>query len=168
MKYINKDILLAFEQGEVDVILQQSNCLSTINFAGIARLIHNKYPSTLPRKDKKFGKIEYTEVEESQYIVNMYSQFYPGSPNNSKFAHYSGYLLEDNFENRINALKKCLEEVKSVFNTETSSFRVGIPLVASGLARKNGYQSMSDLEYFKQFIAPVVEEILPNVTVYYL
>jgi hypothetical protein len=167
MNYINKNILLAFEQGGVDVLLHQENCVSK-GYAGIAKLIHDKYPSTLPRENRKFGMIEYAEVEESQYIVNMYSQFYPGSPNNSKFAHYSGYLLEDNFENRINALKKCLSEVKKVFNTNTSNFKIGIPLIASGLARKNGYQSMSDLEYFKTFIAPVVEEILPNVTVYYL
>lgn len=164
MKYLNKNIFEDFDNGVINVILHQENVVSK-GFAGIAKTIHDKYPSTLPRNNRKFGMIESTEVEEDKYIVNMYSQFFTGSPNSGKFFDDStNSLLEDNFEQRINALKQCLHSVESTFVDKN----IRIPLIASRLARLNGYDNMSDLEYFKKFIAPVVENILPNINVYYL
>lgn len=159
MKYINKNIFEDFDNGVINVILHQENCVSK-GFAGISKTIHDKYPSTLPRNNRRFGAIESTEVEKDKYIVNMYSQFFTGSPSDKTI----GGLLEDNLHNRLNALKICLTNVKQIFLDEN----IGIPLIASNLARLSGYDNMSDLEYFKKFIAPVVESVLPNINVYYL
>lgn len=98
----------------------------------------------------------------------MYSQYYPGSPKENT-THF------DTFMQRCAWLKQCLSDLKSysdylisVYNKEV---KIGLPLIASGLAADKKLKGdMTDLEYFKKYIAPIVEEELKDldVTVYYL
>ena len=67
-------------------------------------------------------------------------------------------------------LKQCLILVKNHYIIQ-SHFKLGIPLISSGLAADKQLKgTMTDLEYFKKYIGPIVEEELKDldVTVYYL
>lgn len=161
--YKQGDLLQAFENGEVNLIAHQENCVSK-NYAGIAKLIHDKYPETIDL-NRFFGDITIHHVQHG-IVINMFSQYYPGSPNNTVFVK-DKYELVDNFYNRIIALEECLWKIRMYFPDK----KMGLPLLASGLAAHKIYkQNKSDLEYFKQFIAPIVEKCLVDmdVIVYYL
>ena len=163
IKYKQGNLLQAFENGEINLIAHQENCVSK-NFAGIAKLIHNKYPETVDL-NRFFGDITIHHVQHGT-VINLYSQYYPGSPNSTVFIK-DKYELIDNFYNRIIALEECLWKIRQYFPDR----KIGLPLLASGLAAHKIYkQNKTDLDYFKKYIAPIVEEALPNVnvTVYYL
>ncbi len=57
-----------------------------------------------------------------------------------------------------------------VVNKAEKGKSIILPLIASGLAKMRTKDCISDLDYFKKYIAPTVEECLidMNVTVYYL
>lgn len=164
IKYKQGDLLKAFENGEVNLIAHQENCVSKGNYAGIAKIIHNKYPETVDIS-RFFGDIIIHHVQHG-IIVNLYSQYYPGSPNSTVFVK-DKYELIDNYYNRIIALEECLWKIRMYFSDK----KIGLPLLASGLAACKGRKtSLSDLDYFKKYITPTVEKCLDdmNVTVYYL
>lgn len=161
IKYKQGDLLQAFENGEIDII--GHTCNATVGMgAGIARAIALKYPEiqVFDSKLRKQGNILGTSqpfFTNNKLIYNIYAQYYPGKP----------CLEFDTFENRITWLEKGLTFINS-FNKDKF---VGIPLLSSGLGcerkRKVG---LNDSEYFKKYIAPIVEKCLDdvNVTVYYL
>ena len=165
IKYKQGDLLQAFENGEVNLIAHQENCVST-NYLGIAKLIHEKYPITLEGK-RIFGEysVHYVNPKNNNVVMNMYSQYYPGSPSTKTF-NKNGYETVDSFQTRITALKNCLEIIQYGFN----DYKVGLCLVASGLAKVKEKPHASDLDYFKKYIAPIVEKCLDDVdvTIYYL
>ena len=66
----------------------------------------------------------------------------------------------------------CDEIVQRHENSETP-IKIGLPLLASGLARQNGYSGLTDLEYFTEHIYSTVENVFKNypildVIIYYL
>lgn len=63
----------------------------------------------------------------------------------------------DNFKMRLEQFK---EDLELCYYEDV----IGIPLVLSGLAKHN--RTISDLEYFKKYIAPELESY--NLKVYYL
>lgn len=156
MKYIQGDIIDAFETGEFDMILHQCNCFGI--GAGIAKILDDRYDlSDIYRSSPEFnlGTIKWTRTRFG-FIGNMFSQFKPGG------CRITGV---DSFEFRTFALKQCLKIIGHGYSYN----KIAIPLIASGLAADQFKKlEMSDLEYFKAFIAPTVEKYLPNVTVYYL
>lgn len=164
--YKQGNILQAFREGEFNVLLHQTNCVTGSRVTGIAKDIFDEYPGALQQHIAYcvFGEISF-HTEEGRTVINLNSQYYGGRCNNTEFYLESDFTHVDNFKNRIKALEKCLEEVKNLFY----DCEIAMPLIASGIgadiSRKG---SLTDLEYFKEFIAPVVEKVLPNVTVYYL
>ena len=80
IKQIDDDILVAKEQ----YICHQCNCVST-NSAGLANLLFHKWPQANTYKDRTNpntpGTISIHSINDNQYIVNMYAQYYPGFPN---------------------------------------------------------------------------------------
>lgn len=157
------NLLEAFENGEVNFIAHQENCVSD-RYLGIAKLIHEKYPTTLTNKPI-FGEGIYHDIDENKIIMNMYSQYYPGSPSTKTFIK-RGYEIVDSFQTRITALSNCLETFEYIKN----DCKIGLPLIASGLAKVKEKFHTSDLNYFKKYIFPVIEKYINHldVTIYYL
>lgn len=155
MKYIKGDIIKAFENNDIDVILHQCNCVKG-HGKGIAQTLFQKYPEiNIPYISFYKGDYKPIYLRDNKWIINMYTQFYPGPPVNEG----------DSFKIRMEWLKECLKRISYSFGDLT----VGMPLIASGLAAdKNLKGNMSDLEYFKKYIAETVENYLPNAKIYYL
>lgn len=162
IQYKKGDLLKAFASKEVGVILHQENTEGLRRFSGIAKQIHDSYRGLTTKhvlvcqRPDVFGSIVVHKVEEGT-IINLYSQKYRGAPSK-----------RDTFEERIEALKSCLNKVKQVVSKED---KLGFPLIASGLASdKNRKGNLSDLEYFEKYIASIIEECIAgyDVTIYYL
>ncbi len=163
LEYIQKDILQAFREGEFNILLHQTNCVTKARVSGIAKLIFDEYPICLETHLSKaeFANYSWYQHSAKQHIINCNSQYYPGSSSSYQF-DYDGFTMPDNFQNRLNALSKVLYLVNRMG-------KFGIPLIASGIgADLSLKRNLTDLEYFKKFIAPTVEKYLPNCKVYYL
>jgi len=188
LNYINKDILQAFEEDEINVILHQCNCTVGMG-AGLAKKIADKYPQVNDFdkimisncKDTslgiiKFGYADLIKLSETKHIWNIYSQWYKGSPSNNTFI--SVFEMQDSFINRIIALKIALKNVRANYHFKRDgdltceTIKIGIPLIASGLAKQKEYKYLSDLDYFKKFIEPIIIECFDNkieeLNIYYL
>lgn len=157
LNYINKDIITAFKEGEIKCLAHV--CNRTVGMgAGIAAKLAYKYSSAISvysidmkiREMKAFDKANLIVVPDG-IIANIYAMIHPGKPRE-----------EDSFEDRIKLLLEGLES----FRGKEWLYPVGIPLVLSGLARQKGYSHMTDLEYFKSFVAPWIEHL--DLNVYYL
>jgi len=172
IEYIKGDLIQAFDSfQEPCYLLHQENCTS-LGKKGFAKVLYDKYPEANPNQVMLnwFGEYLLENVNKviggHKAIVNLYCQYYPGSPSNVK-AYYSNFEIEDNFKNRIVALNKCLDRINALFDEDKTIF---MPLIASGLAKDMGLKHDSDLDYFQRYIAPIVEEHLKDFTVkvYYL
>ena len=161
--YKNVSILDAFQSGEINTILHQTNTCCGMG-AGIAAVLAKKYP-ILRDSDKNYrsvvfnpeGSILVNEVENKR-IINLYAQknvfMSPG----------------DEFETREGWLRNCLFQVKQLL-IKDPTLKVGVPLIASGLgADRYRKLNKTDKEYFEHYIAPIIEEELSGIpiTVYYL
>lgn len=166
IQYKQGDLLKAFENGEVDTFIIQENCTVGMG-AGISKLTSVKYPEVLKYNFEQLriakeapedvlGLLVPYMLKNKRYIYGIYSQYYPGSPQ-------KGF---DTHKQRLNWLFKGLD----TFDRNNFGANLGLPLIASGLAKNHELKHDSDLDYFKKYIAPTVEEALPNVnvTVYYL
>lgn len=165
MTYIQGDILKAFREGEFNVLLHQTNCVTEDRVSGIAKSIFEEYPGALKAHLNYcvFGGISF-HTQEGRTIVNCNAQYYQGSCSDMQFYLDADYSHSDNFQNRLVALENCLIGVESLFY----DCEIGIPLIASGLGADRKLKgSMRDLEYFQKFIAPTVEKYIPNCKVYY-
>lgn len=170
--YVKGDLLEAFDKGEIDVILHQTNCISKEDISGIAKSIFSKYPEALKvhLEEGLFGGFSEVLIEDKM-IINCNSQYYPGACSDNLFKFQAmlndcctTYEMPDNFNNRLSALKSVLNSMlwELPYNT-----RIGIPLIGSGLGAdlvKKG--NMTDLEYFKYYIAPEIENLLKDLIVY--
>jgi len=192
--YINKDIFEAFDRGEINILCHQVNCEGLSYFAGIAKIIHRKYPELTKKhidfcnqsymKDV-FGQILVHRISTNKSIVNLYAQIMRGKPKKfplvaklEKNPNYNGNLTdkyfiekfyEDSLSHRMKALENCLKQIHSKYVDE--DVVIGMPLIASGLASdKNLKGDMTDLKYFKEYVAPIVEKELKDlkVLVFYL
>ena len=158
MKYKNKDLLKAVEDGEVNVIAHQCNTCCGMS-SGIAKLIANKYPIAkyLDRGFRQGNNVigRCLLIEAHVTIFNLYGQ------------KNVNYAIET-FDQRIKWLKSAISEMVNYLDEDD---KIGIPLLASGLASNPKLKgNMSDLEYFENYIAPEIEPLFEglNVTVYYI
>ena len=172
MKYVNKDLIQAFEDGDCNVILHQCNCTKGMG-AGIAKKIAEKYPLVgfldygLIKTKHLIGNCYAVNVGIG-YIINLYSQYYVVSPSNTPLP-IEKEVLYDNFQQRIKWLRNSLQMYRNEYFEEKDV--IGLPLIASGLASDKKLKGdMTDLDYFKKYIAPIIEEELKDldVTVYYI
>ncbi len=161
MKYIQGDLLKAFENKEVDCILH--SCNLTIGMgAGIAKAIAEKYPMIV--EYDKFIRNKATYTPESLLgipfgkdgIYNLYIQYFSGG---SK----EGF---DTTKQRFYWLSKALTQINKLEKGKT----VGIPLLLSGLAKDKSKPYTSDLNYFQNYIEVMVKDHLTDCTpvIYYL
>lgn len=168
IKYKQGDLLQAFENREIDTFIIQENCTVGMG-AGISKSVINKYPEIRKYnlEQLKIAKIAPKDVlgllvpymlNDKRFIYGVYSQYFPGSPR-TEF---------DTFEQRINWLEKGFD----TFNrTNYNNIKLGLPLISSGLAAcKVKKAGLTDLDYFKKYIAPIVKKYLNDVdvTIYYL
>ena len=167
IEYIQGDIIKAFEELDNVALLHQDNC-SSLYKKGFAKILYDKYPkaNTNSIMSNYFGDAIKTYVDDSKCIVNLYSQYYPGKPSD-KLGKYESFELPDNYNNRIKALEHSLYETTKIVD---EGDLIIMPLIASGLAKDATKEYSSNLDYFKKYIAPIVEEYLKdyNVKVYYL
>ena len=168
IKWIDGDIINLFKSNNYDYLIHQTNGLNVHN-GGVARIISQTYPQL---KDKRiltadnFGSFYLTETDNGS-IVNLVSQWYLGNPTE---AFITNSMVRDNFENRLKALTTALTEFfDSIIYSLSYSFElepdynVLCPLIASGLAAdKQLKENKTDLEYFKEYILPTIEEVLSN------
>lgn len=182
--YKQADIIKEFKEcPDYPILAHQANCFKM--GSGVAAAILKEWPDAQLKESnwpiKRFGNNEYhypkiNHVYKKGMIVNMCSQFYPGpcAPSDNI----------DNFETRRKALEQCLYDLRNTYELQNYDAKtkpqdmffpfpakILMPLVASGLAADKAMKkNMTDLEYFKLYIAPVIEEILKDidVTVCYL
>ena len=162
IEYIQGDIIKSFEKLDNVVLLHQENVISKYK-KGFAKVLYDKYPNAYKQvTEDYFGNIVTTKFDENKYIVNFYSQFYPGKP----------YKKDDKYDDRVVALKECLSNLLYDFygTNFLNNATIILPLIASGLAKDITKEYTSDLDYFQRYIAPIIEKYLEdyNVKVYYL
>ena len=179
--YIKGDVIKALETNKITSIAHQCNC--TVGMSnGVAKVINNKFDGihlfdkNIRELDNPIGTSHKYKIDRDKTIYNMYSQYYPGPPSSKLFNYklalsiYNDYRfgnleVPDSHYNRINILAECLKQIKD--DVSANNIKLGIPLIASGLgADKSLKRSLSDLEYFKQFIDPIVKDIFKEVDIY--
>lgn len=175
INYIQKDIFEAFDNNEINITAHQTNCVSK-NVGGYALYFFDKFPQIAEKHYKYIEKEDIFatnlyDIVDNKLLVNMYSQYYPGSPYNKKFL-YKTLTYSDIFSIRCTALKRCLQSILELKFLKDNVI-LGIPLVASGIgAEVSKKVNMTDLEYFKMYIEPIVLTAFngKNITinVYYL
>ncbi len=184
IEYIQGDIFKAFEDKHFNFLLHQCNCTVGMG-AGIARIIKDKYPSVSKMDNKLihydvfqnefplkvYGNSFINKVDENKYVVNLYSQFYIGSPEKVD--------NNDNFYGRKQALKRAFKhfliQVESL-GLINKTIEIGMPLIASDLAADSDLkEGLNTLEYFQRYIEEcfieskyIGESIKINIKVYYL
>jgi len=167
MEYIKGDIIQAFKDGDINVLMHQTNCTSRADVHGIAQTIFKEFPEALKAHLSfcQFGHYSATMIGITQHILNLNSQYYPGFPIGKTFTIPGlPYKLQDNFENRLIAL----ETILKVLPFKPGSWEIGIPLIASGKGADQELKGeKSDLEYFQEFIAPVISKYITRVKVYH-
>lgn len=179
LEYRRGNIINALKRGEIDFLMHQVNCEGEMG-AGLAMSIKHHFPNTekeylewldlYKATNSEFGSARIT----SDKIINAYTQYYKGAPNGRLFK-YGKYETADSFNNRLTAL----ENVASLYGKYGANIqtKIGIPLIASGLAAdktrkqrfiKNPFSDEgADLRYFKEYIAPIFEPY-GNFICYYL
>ncbi len=153
------DLLEGFRNKEYDYIIHQCNCiLLSHNCGGIAAKIFKEYPDAADVNDKILTK-NFTEKSvfgsfaiSPSGVINLYTQLSPGPPSTKSDS-------KDTFYKRMEALYNALK----LLNTTIIGSSIGIPLIASGLARRQS--NLTDLEYFETCIEPIIEETLTDVNV---
>ena len=176
LQYKQGNIIDALKRGEIDFLMHQVNCEGEMG-AGLAMSIKHHFPNTEKEYLEWLDLCEATNTEfgsariTSDKIINVYSQYYKGRPNNRLFK-YGKFETVDSFSNRLAALQNKVDLYGKGIGE-----KIGIPLIASGLAAdkakkerfvKNPFSTDSaDMEYFKYYIAPIFEPY-DNFICYYL
>lgn len=150
MKSINGDLLSAFDNGDIDIMVHGCNCFCTMG-AGIALPIKRKYPEVY-KKDletkkgskSKLGTIVCVDVDRKNspgIIINAYTQYQLGKPKNE-------------IQMRYKAIENCFSEIYKKFPDK----KIGIPKIGCGLA---------GLDW--KIVSKIIEEQFKNdITLYYL
>lgn len=170
LKFKKGNLLELFDKGNFDCIAHQCNTLLASEVCGgIAKYIFGKYKEACFSNNKALeyysdktmllGKI--SGLSSVNKVYNLYSQYRPGIPTTGI----------DSMHCRIGYLKECLGRVKNDMRIE-GFISIGIPLIASGLAKQKHFENTPDLIYFKRFILPVIKDVFKNtdieITVVYL
>lgn len=167
MIYIQGDLISLFKEGYFNCIAHQTNCQKLIR-SGVAGALAKEFPSIRYTDEEHYKKFQDNEdmygtlaITETPFgdIINLYSQFQGGR------CLPTGI---DSFHMRCVMLEQGLDKI----NSQYKGLRIGIPLLASGIAAYPGFQEEYGfhLNYFKKFIAPIVSECLfeMDVTIVYL
>lgn len=173
IKYRKGDLIQLFEKNQFECIAHQCNTLLASELCGgIAKAIFAKYPRASINNSLKIkevvgraeilGAISIGDKEDATGLIfNLYAQYNPGSPSKGI----------DSFQCRLSYLKEALAKVKYIMKLQDYK-TLGIPLIASGLAKQTGFTSFDDKEYFKLYILPAIKEVFKfddiEITIVYL
>lgn len=113
IKLIGGDLLQATEQ----YIAHQVNCVTQGSAAGLARSLFKKYPYSDVYKNRVDKSLPGTitihgDGVNNRYIINMYSQYYPGKFNNS-FLNDNQSVREQYFTSSLKEISK-IEDIKNI------------------------------------------------------
>lgn len=157
IKFKQGDLITAFENNEVNVIAHCCNTCCGLN-AGIAKTIATKYPIVkevdLGFRNNGIGKCLPISVGD-KIIFNLYGQ---------KNVYYSS---DETFNHRLKWITQAILRMLPFLKNDD---KIGIPLILSGLAKDIRKVHTNDLDYFKQYVLPILEPLFVDfdVTVYYL
>jgi hypothetical protein len=175
MKIIFKkgDLIKLFDKEKFNCIAHQCNTeLNSELCGGIAGTIFKTYDiasyinnSTINMykelRHDLLGQSRACKVNNNQIIFNLYSQYAIGFPRKGI----------DSMQCRLSYLKQGLKDIKD-FMILTNYSTLGLPLLASGLAKQKEFYDVSDLNYFKEYILPTIKEVFKttniNITIVYL
>ena len=122
LKYVKGDLIQMFKDNQFDYLLHQCNCFNSR--AGFAGALFNEYLDAKPLQHLVphwvLGTNDY-KTTPNGVIVNMFAQFNPGGCAETGI---------DSFPFRMTALNQCLLKIHYL----EGPLRIGMPLVASGLA----------------------------------
>jgi hypothetical protein len=151
MIYKKGDLIQAFKDNEVDCIMHQIHCQGG-GYGGFAGKLLQEFPECIPLEPCKPGS--YYAIQD---IISLGSQIHPGNA-----------TMADGYITRLNLLLQAITAVIKDW-PQVLNYRIGIPLIGSGLGADLGLKKdMTDLEYFKQYIAPTLDELGLNFIAYYL
>lgn len=162
MKIIKGDLINLFEKGRFEYIGHQCNMVSISNMCGgIARKIFHEYPNTARAQDwvvHNRGNLDFTGglyvFDTYEKVINIYGQYYPGGGSTEK-------TDIDFYERR----RDIMASIFKIMNKELSGKSIGLPLIASGLAKGYDGLNISDFKYFETFIQPIIGTYLTDLDV---
>lgn len=122
-----------FNQNDLDYIAHQCNCFHCMG-GGVAYVVAKKYPqAVIADKNTSFGKkdklgtISIVNTDSPIGIINMYSQFEPGC-----------FIDENDYNERLTAIKNCLNQIKDFFSRIDKEVHIGFPyLIGCGISGLN-------------------------------
>ena len=132
LNIIKKDLIKAFKENEINVIIQQCNCFNTQG-SGLAKNIRQEYPevynvdaATIKGYRSKLGTFTHAVINRENispvgYIINLYGQY-----------AYGGKELQTDYEAQRKGLKSIAEFLYKQGTLET--IKIGVPLLGCGLA----------------------------------
>ena len=140
IQYIHKNLIKAFLDNEVDVIIHGCNCFNTMG-AGIALEIKNTFPEAY-EADLKTIKGDKNKLGSYSFSVINRNKYYPGIIYNA----YTQYNYRDIDKSKTlfdyDAFSNVLEKIKTdlIFNqTFHNKIQpiIGMPKIGAGLAKGN-------------------------------
>jgi len=151
MIYKKGDLIQAYKDKDVKWLMHQIHSQGK-RYAGFAGKLLQEYPDCFPTISSTPG-----EWHVYSGIFSICAQIYPGHCTSG-----------DTYEGRLKRLKHAISEIIFVYQIENTE-KIGIPLIGSGLGADIDMKgNMTDLEYFKQFMAPELDKLELNFIAYYL
>lgn len=152
MKYKQGDLIQGYKDCEVDCIMHQIHCQGG-GYGGFAGKLQREFPKSLPLHKSYQGQFYVYQ----DFIFSISGQKYPGN-----------CTVEDPYDARLHYLITGIQNIIYLY-PEVKIFRVGIPLIGSGLGADLDMKgSMTDLEYFDKYMAPELDKLNLNFIAYYL
>lgn len=145
MKIINGNLL----NSDSLFIAHQTNCVGE-SAGGVAHAIFKKWPLSddYARKTHgKFGTIKIHKVRPDKYVINMFSQYYPGGQND----YHNDTELKRQFAFR-ECLKQIVEQVSEIAQDNSTAIpTVSFPyLIGCGIAGGKWSHYLQMLENFEE------------------
>ena len=158
LNIIKKDLIKAFKENEINVIIQQCNCFNTQG-SGLAKNIRQEYPevysvdaATIKGDRSKLGTFTHAVINRENispvgYIINLYGQYRYGKG------------LQTDYDAQRTGFKSIVEFLNNHGSVDT--IKIGLPLIGCGLAG-------GDWSIVKQIIQEELVDKGFNVSVYTL
>ena len=156
INFIRGDLIKMVKDDKLDAVCHQCNCVTGGNVAGFANILCNNFPEVrttlegVTNTHNLFGTCVNTMAPVNDNIViigNLFAQYYPGE----------SLLSSDSFDVRLKKLEQSFMSFLEMCNSFNIK-EIGCPLLASGIG-KSMNSNLSDLEYFKKYIFPTIENL---------
>jgi O-acetyl-ADP-ribose deacetylase (regulator of RNase III) len=140
IQIFNGDLLNSNEK----YIAHQANCVSN-SWSGVAKAIFEKYTYSNVYKNRKHHDVPGTnkimgDGVSDRFVINMFSQYYPGVANNSKFDCVSA---------RQTYFHSCLRQIAKIKDLNSVAFPF---MIGCGLAGGDWNWYLGELNNFADFV----------------